>query len=364
MWRGPMLHRALEQFLSDVNWGDSTTLLIDMPPGTGDIASRCPAAAARRGPRRHDAAARRTEGRLRAGDDGAEDRHAPARRRREHELPHRRRPGALRLGRRSGARRRARRAAARYDPVRPGAAEAAMPARCSSSSSPTQRRHGQSATRRPGTRGAARRDRSLAAARLLILEEIDDIDVDLELLPEDRRPLAPLIRRTASATTESAPRAWMRRRRRSARARAAAQPTGTRQRLPRCEHRVDRGAGAGRGARARRVCPGGDGGRDLKRTAEGARPLRFEPCGLTCGGRRYSVHSAGLIRRLRVVAALRRPCARLLARVAPAEDERLVADAPEPSLPSVSRRAFCSNVAEKLATDSPAAGQSCRRAGP
>jgi ATP-binding protein involved in chromosome partitioning len=37
-WRGPMLHRALQQFLADVWWGDLDVLLLDLPPGTGDVA--------------------------------------------------------------------------------------------------------------------------------------------------------------------------------------------------------------------------------------------------------------------------------------------------------------------------------------
>ncbi|MCW2642195.1 MAG: sodium:proton antiporter [Dactylosporangium sp.] len=38
VWRGPMLHRALQQFLADVYWGDQDVLLLDLPPGTGDVA--------------------------------------------------------------------------------------------------------------------------------------------------------------------------------------------------------------------------------------------------------------------------------------------------------------------------------------
>jgi ATP-binding protein involved in chromosome partitioning len=37
IWRGPMLHKALEQFLSDVHWGELDVLLLDLPPGTGDV---------------------------------------------------------------------------------------------------------------------------------------------------------------------------------------------------------------------------------------------------------------------------------------------------------------------------------------
>jgi ATP-binding protein involved in chromosome partitioning len=37
IWRGPMLHKALEQFLTDVYWDDPDFLLVDLPPGTGDV---------------------------------------------------------------------------------------------------------------------------------------------------------------------------------------------------------------------------------------------------------------------------------------------------------------------------------------
>ncbi len=37
VWRGPMLHKAIEQFLGDVHWGELDVLLIDLPPGTGDV---------------------------------------------------------------------------------------------------------------------------------------------------------------------------------------------------------------------------------------------------------------------------------------------------------------------------------------
>ena len=40
VWRGPMLHRALQQFLADVYWGDLDVLLLDLPPGTGTSPSR------------------------------------------------------------------------------------------------------------------------------------------------------------------------------------------------------------------------------------------------------------------------------------------------------------------------------------
>jgi ATP-binding protein involved in chromosome partitioning len=38
VWRGPILHRAVQQFLADVYWGDLDVLLMDLPPGTGDVA--------------------------------------------------------------------------------------------------------------------------------------------------------------------------------------------------------------------------------------------------------------------------------------------------------------------------------------
>ncbi len=37
VWRGPMLHKAIQQFLEDVAWGELEYLLLDLPPGTGDV---------------------------------------------------------------------------------------------------------------------------------------------------------------------------------------------------------------------------------------------------------------------------------------------------------------------------------------
>ena len=88
VWRGPMLHRALQQFLADVYWGDLDVLLLDLPPGTGDIAiSVGPAAAVRRAARRHDAAAGRRRGRRARRRDRRADPAAGRRRHREHVLP-------------------------------------------------------------------------------------------------------------------------------------------------------------------------------------------------------------------------------------------------------------------------------------
>ena len=103
IWRGPMLHKAIQQFLTDAYWGEPDFVLVDMPPGTGDVAFD---------PRRGDA-----PGRDRRCDDAAAGgaaggtalrlRGAPpqavcARGDREHELVHRRRREALRALRRRG----------------------------------------------------------------------------------------------------------------------------------------------------------------------------------------------------------------------------------------------------------------------
>ena len=128
VWRGPMLHKALTQFLQDVDWGVLDYLLVDLPPGTGDVSMTLaqllpqalflivttPQATAQKVARRAAQMADKV---------AARDR----RRGREHVELHDPLRGALRdlrRGRRRGARRRARRAPARQGPADDAAARA------------------------------------------------------------------------------------------------------------------------------------------------------------------------------------------------------------------------------------------------
>ncbi len=127
VWRGPMLHRALEQFLSDVYWGPLDYLLIDMPPGTGDVGLSLGQLL----PRSEavlvttpQLAAQRVA--VASGADGREARAAAPGRDREHVEPGlpllRRGDVPLRPGRWRGAGGATRRAAARRGAARGGAA--------------------------------------------------------------------------------------------------------------------------------------------------------------------------------------------------------------------------------------------------
>ena len=109
VWRGPMLHRALQQFLADVFWGDLDVLLLDLPPGTGDIAiSTAQLVPERRAAGGHHPADGRGRGGRAGRLDRAADPPAAGRRRGEHVLDGaaRRHPdGGLRLRRRADGRR-------------------------------------------------------------------------------------------------------------------------------------------------------------------------------------------------------------------------------------------------------------------
>ena len=103
-FRGPMLHRALEQFLTDVWWGDLDILLLDLPPGTGDVAISSAQLLPERGAARgHHPAEGGGRGRGAGGDAGQADQAEGRRRHREHErvrLPALRRADRhVRLGR-------------------------------------------------------------------------------------------------------------------------------------------------------------------------------------------------------------------------------------------------------------------------
>ena len=87
IWRGPMLHGALQQFFREVRWVDLDYLIVDMPPGTGDVAlSLSQTRAGRRRDRRHHAAAGVARRQPARGGDVQEAQHPDARHHREHEL--------------------------------------------------------------------------------------------------------------------------------------------------------------------------------------------------------------------------------------------------------------------------------------
>ena len=163
MWRGPMLHKALEQFLSDVHWGELDTLVVDMPPGTGDVAisigQLLPRAEAIVVTTPQPAAQLVA---VRAAVMAQKTGHARRRRGREHVVARRHRPGALR---RAAAAMRSRRRSTRpcsrgSRSIRPCARRPTRAARCSRRR-PTPRRAARSGASprrcRPGGRAASAR---------------------------------------------------------------------------------------------------------------------------------------------------------------------------------------------------------------
>ena len=89
IWRGPMLHKAIQQFLTDAYWGEPDFVLIDMPPGTGDVALDAGRGHAAGGDhRRHDAPGGGAAGGPALGVRRPSAQALRAGRHREHELVH------------------------------------------------------------------------------------------------------------------------------------------------------------------------------------------------------------------------------------------------------------------------------------
>ena len=86
VWRGPVISGAVQQFYTDVVWGDVDYMYVDMPPGTGDVPDGVPVSADRRNNSRNHPAGSRFDDSRKGGKNGRDDEYKNLRHSRKHEL--------------------------------------------------------------------------------------------------------------------------------------------------------------------------------------------------------------------------------------------------------------------------------------